>query len=104
MRAFELYDATTVAQAVDLLRQNSDRAVKVVGGGSDLIGGMMKDWVHGKGLPFPDVLIDLTTIKDLTSISVGDTTSIGAAGALRGGIESQGLPDKFPMLRAAAPS
>ena len=84
MRAFELYDATTVEGAVELLRKNSDRAVKVVGGGSDLIGGMMKDWVHGKGLPFPDVLIDLTTIKDLTSISVGDTTSIGAAFQVRG--------------------
>ena len=49
MRAFELYDATTVAQAVDLLKQNSSRATKVVGGGSDLIGGILKDWVHGAG-------------------------------------------------------
>jgi len=104
MRAFELYDATTVEGAVELLRKNSDRAVKVVGGGSDLIGGMMKDWVHGKGLPFPDVLIDLTTIKDLTSISVGDTTSIGAAVTLSDVIDNKGLQDKFPMLVAAAQS
>ena len=104
MRAFELYDATTVEGAVELLRKNSDRAVKVVGGGSDLIGGMMKDWVHGKGLPFPDVLIDLTTIKDLTSISVGDTTSIGAAVTLSDVIDSKGLQDKFPLLVAAAQS
>ena len=104
MRAFELYDATTVEGAVELLRKNSDRAVKVVGGGSDLIGGMMKDWVHGKGLPFPDVLIDLTTIKDLTSISVGDTTSIGAAVTLSDLIDNKGLQDKFPMLVAAAQS
>src|SRR5437870_7031498 len=104
MRAFELYDATTVEGAVELLRKNSDRAVKVVGGGSDLIGGMMKDWVHGKGLPFPDVLIDLTTIKDLTSISVGDTTSIGAAVTLSDVTDSKGLQDKFPLLVAAAQS
>src|SRR5437867_5229774 len=104
MRAFELYDATSVSQAVDLLRQHGDRAVKVVGGGSDLVGGMMKDWVHGKGLPFPDVLIDLTTIKDLTSISVGDTTSIGAAVTLSDVTDSKGLQDKFPMLVAAAQS
>jgi len=104
MRAFELYDATTVEGAVELLRKNSDRAVKVVGGGSDLIGGMMKDWVSGKGLPFPDVLIDLTTIKDLTSISVGDTTSIGAAVTLSDVIDNKGLQDKFPMLVAAAQS
>jgi len=102
MRAFELYDATTVAQAVDLLRQNSNRTVKVVGGGSDLIGGMMKDWVSGKGLPFPDVLIDLTTIKDLTSISVGDTTSIGAAVTLSDVIDNKDLQGKFPLLVAAA--
>ena len=104
MRAFELYDATTVEGAVELLRKNSDRAVKVLGGGSDLIGGMMKDWVHGKGLPFPDVLIDLTTIKDLTSISVGDTTSIGAAVTLSDVIDNKGLQDKFPLLVAAAQS
>src|SRR3989441_6378119 len=101
MRAFELYDATTVEGAVELLRKNSDRAVKVVGGGSDLIGGMMKDWVHGKGLPFPDVLIDLTTIKDLTSISVGDTTSIGAAVTLSDVIDNKDLQGKFPLLVAA---
>ena len=104
MRAFELYDATTVEGAVELLRKNSDRVIKVVGGGSDLIGGIMKDWVHGKGLPFPDVLIDLTTIKDLTSISVGDTTSIGAAVTLSDVTDSKGLQDKFPLLVAAAQS
>src|SRR5256886_14566598 len=104
MRAFELYDATSVSQAVDLLRQNSNRTVKVVGGGSDLIGGMMKDWVSGKGLPFPDVLIDLTTIKDLTSISVGDTTSIGAAVTLTDVIDNKDLQGKFPLLVAAAQS
>jgi xanthine dehydrogenase YagS FAD-binding subunit len=104
MRAFELYDATTVSQAVDLLRQNSNRTVKVVGGGSDLVGGMMKDWVSGKGLPFPDVLIDLTTIKDLTSISVGDTTSIGAAVTLSDVIDNKDLQGKFPLLVAAAQS
>src|SRR3989449_11192256 len=104
MRAFELYDATTVEGAVELLRKNSDRAVKVVGGGSDLSGGIKKDWVHGQGLPFPDVLIDLTTIKDLTSISVGDTTNIGAAVTLSDVIDNKGLQDKFPMLVAAAQS
>src|SRR2546430_13434013 len=102
MRAFELYDATSVSQAVDVLRQNSNRFVKVVGGGSDLVGGMMKDWVSGKGLPFPDVLIDLTTIKDVTSISVGDTTSIGAAVTLTDVIDNKDLQSKFPLLVAAA--
>jgi len=105
MRAFELYDATTVSEAVTLLKQNSDRAVKVVGGGSDLVGGILKDWVHGKGLPFPDVLIDLTTIKDLTQINAGSSeASIGAAATLSEVIDHKDIQAKFPLLVAAAQS
>src|SRR5437773_444137 len=105
MRAFELYDAASVADAVNLLKQNSDRTVKVVGGGSDLIGGIMKDWVHGNGLKFPDVLVDLTTIKDLTTISAGgDGATVGAAVTLSDVIDNKGLQEKFPMLVAAAQS
>src|SRR5439155_1245292 len=102
MRAFELYDATTVAQAVDLLKQNSSRATKVVGGGSDLIGGILKDWVHGAGLPFPDVIVDLTTIKDLSTISVdGGGATIGATATLTDVIEHKDIASKFPLLTAA---
>ena len=105
MRAFELYDATTVSEAVTLRKQNSDRAVKVVGGGSDLVGGILKDWVHGKGLPFPDVLIDLTTIKDLTQINAGSSeASIGAAATLSEVIDHKDIQAKFPLLVAAAQS
>src|SRR5438270_37513 len=105
MRAFELYDATTVSQAVDLLRQNSNRAVKVVGGGSDLVGGIMKDWVHGNGLPFPDVLIDLATIKELTAIKVdGGSITIGAAVTLSDVINNKDIADRFPLLVSAASS
>src|SRR5437867_1350483 len=105
MRAFELYDATSVSQAVDLLRQHGDRAVKVVGGGSDLVGGMMKDWVHGKGLPFPDVLIDLTTIKELTAIKVdGGSVTIGAAVTLSDVIDNKDVQSRFPVLVQAAQS
>src|SRR5712691_3818292 len=105
MRAFELYDATSVSQAVDLLRQHGDRAVKVVGGGSDLVGGMMKDWVHGKGLPFPDVLIDLTTIKELTQVKVdGGSVTIGAAVTLSDVIDNKDIQTRFPVLVQAAQS
>jgi xanthine dehydrogenase YagS FAD-binding subunit len=105
MRGFELYEATTVSQAVDLLRQNSSRSAKVIGGGSDLVGGMMKDWVSGPGLPIPEVLIDLTTIKDLATISsTNDGATIGAAVTLTDVIEHQDLQKKFPLLVAAAQS
>src|SRR2546429_750277 len=105
MRAFELYDAASVADAVNLLKQNSDRTVKVVGGGSDLVGGIMKDWVHGNGLPFPDVLIDLTTIKELTAIKVdGGSITIGAAVTLTDVINNKDIADRFPLLVSAASS
>src|SRR5712692_4027306 len=105
MRAFELYDATTVKEAVDLLKQHASRSVKVVGGGSDLIGGVMKDFVTGKGMPAPEVLIDLTTIKELVGIKASsDGVTIGAATTVSDLAESKDILDKFPLLAAAAQS
>jgi len=105
MRGFELYDATTVNEAIDLLRTHSGKAVKVLGGGSDLVGGVMKDWVGGKGMPIPEVLIDLTTIKDLTAIKVdGGSVTIGAAVTLTDIIENTDIAARFPLLVKAAVS
>jgi xanthine dehydrogenase YagS FAD-binding subunit len=105
MRGFDLYDATTVNEAVDLLRKNSSKTVKVIGGGSDLVGGIMKDWVSGKGMPLPDVLIDLTTIKDMTAIKVdGGSVTVGAAVTLTDLAESADIAAKFPLLVSAASS
>jgi len=52
MKSFELYEPTSVQQAVGLLNQFGATG-KALGGGSDLIGGIMKDWVQGKGQPLP---------------------------------------------------
>src|SRR5256712_11711411 len=103
MRGFELYDATTVKEAVDLLGKYSGRTVKVVGGGSDSVGGVMKDWVQGKGMPLPEVLIDITTIKDIVGIkSDGGGTTIGAATTLSDVINDKDLASKLPVLTNAA--
>jgi len=103
MRGFELYDATTVKEAVDLLGKYSGRTVKVVGGGSDIVGGVMKDWVQGKGMPLPEVLIDITTIKDIVGIkSDGGGTTIGAATTLTDVINDKDLASKVPVLTNAA--
>ncbi len=103
MRAYELYDATTVKEAVDLLRTHGNRAVKVVGGGSDLIGGVMKDWVQGKGMPSPEVIIDITTIKELVGIKIeGGTVTIGAATTVTDLVDSKDIQDKLPLLSQAA--
>src|SRR6266480_848525 len=103
MRGFELYDAGTVKEAVDLLGKYSGRAVKVVGGGSDIVGGVMKDWVQGKGIPLPEVLIDITTIKDNVGIKTdGGGTTIGAATTLSDIIDNKDLASKLPVLTNAA--
>ncbi len=106
MRGFELYDAGTVQEAVELLKRFGDRpagTVKVLGGGSDLVGGVMKDWVAGKGMPIPEVLIDLTTIKDLAGVrATSDGVTIGAATTLSEVIDSKDVATRFPLLVEAA--
>jgi len=103
MRGFELKDATTVQQAVDALKAAGTKNVKVLGGGSDLIGGVMKDWVNGKGMPIPDVLVDLTTIKDLVGVKAsGSDLTIGAATTLTDVIASDDVQKRIPLLSNAA--
>src|SRR6185503_14417660 len=63
----------------------------------------MKDWVHGKGLAIPDVLVDITTIKDMVGISdSGGSLTIGAATTLTDVIENKTVQDKYPLLTHAA--
>ena len=58
MKGFELYEPTTVSEAVSLLDKFGPGG-KALGGGSDLITGVMKDWVQGKGMPLPSQIVDL---------------------------------------------
>src|SRR3989442_14160958 len=103
MRGFELYDAGTVKEAVDLLQKRGSRTVKVLGGGSDLVGGVMKDWVQGKGMPLPEVLIDLTTIKDLATIKLdGGSTTIGAVVTLHEIVDDGELNKPLPLATQAS--
>jgi len=104
MKSFELYEPTTVQQAVGLLNQFGATG-KALGGGSDLIGGIMKDWVQGKGQPLPVQIVDLTTIADLKGIKMGsDGAHIGATTTLSEIIESPDLQQQFPLLTQAAAS
>jgi xanthine dehydrogenase YagS FAD-binding subunit len=104
MKSFELYEPTTVAEAVSLLDKFGATG-KVLGGGSDLVTGVMKDWVQGKGMPYPQQLVDLTTIKELSGIKVGsDGAHIGATTTLTDIIESKDLQQQVPLLTAAAAS
>jgi xanthine dehydrogenase YagS FAD-binding subunit len=104
MKSFELYEPTTVSEAVSLLDKFGATG-KVLGGGSDLVTGVMKDWVQGKGMPYPQQLVDLTTIKELSGIKVGsDGAHIGATTTLTDIIESKELQQQVPLLTAAAAS
>src|SRR5919204_2505702 len=102
MKQFDLYEPTSVTEATGFLGQFGAKA-RVIGGGSDLLGGIMKDWVTGKGMPIPEQIIDLTTIPDLKGIkSGGDGYHIGANTTLSELIEHQELSTKVPLLGQAA--
>jgi xanthine dehydrogenase YagS FAD-binding subunit len=101
MKGFDLYEPTTVPEAVGLLGQFGANG-KVLAGGSDLLGGVMKDWVHGKGMPLPSSMVDVTAIPALQGIrATGGATTLGAATTLTDIVESPDLQQKFPVLTQA---
>jgi len=104
MKQFDLYEPTTVSEATGLLNQFGAKA-RVVAGGSDLLGGIMKDWVQGKGMPYPEQIIDITTIPNLNAINVAsDGIHLGVNATLTDLVESKELQSSLPVLGAAAAS
>ena len=104
MKSFELYEPTTVREAVGVLTKFGNKA-RPLAGGSDLVAGVMKDWVQGKGMPLPDALVDLTTIPQLRGIKVDATgVTIGAITTLSEIAESKELSQRVPLLTQAANS
>src|SRR6185295_19194458 len=102
MKSFELYEPTTVSEAVGLLDKFGATG-KALGGGSDLVTGVMKDWVQGKGMPIPAQIVDLTTIKELNGIKMGsDGAHIGATTTLTDIVESKDLQQQYPLLTQSA--
>jgi xanthine dehydrogenase YagS FAD-binding subunit len=102
MKGFDLHEPTTIPQAVGLLDQLGP-AGKVLAGGSDIVGGILKDWVTGKGMPLPSALVDITTIPELKGInSSGTGLTIGAATTLSELIESADVQKTLPLLSDAA--
>jgi xanthine dehydrogenase YagS FAD-binding subunit len=102
MKGFDLHEPTSVSDAVNLLTQLGTTG-KVLAGGSDLVGGVLKDWVTGKGMPLPSALVDITTIPDLKGIAAsGGAITIGATTTLSEVIESQDVQHTVPLLSDAA--
>ncbi len=104
MKSFELYEPRTVKEAVDTLSKAGPKA-KILAGGSDLVAGVMKDWVEGPGMPLPDALVDVTAIPQLRGIKADQNgVTIGANMTLTEIIESKELNERLPMLVNAAHS
>jgi len=104
MKSFELYEPRTVKEAVDTLSKAGPKA-KILAGGSDLVAGVMKDWVEGPGMPLPDALVDVTAIPQLRGIKADQNGfTIGANMTLTEIIESKELNERLPMLVNAAHS
>jgi xanthine dehydrogenase YagS FAD-binding subunit len=102
MKEFELYEPTSVAEAAQVMTQFGAKA-RVIGGGSDLVGGIMKDWITGKGMPLPDAIVDLTTIPDLAKVTVdGNGAKIGATVTLTDIIMNKDLQAQYPLLTQSA--
>ena len=102
MKAFDLHEPTSVAEAVGLL-DTLGATGKVLAGGSDIVGGIMKDWVTGKGMPLPSALVDITTIPELKGIKPsGNGLSLGSATTLTEIIESADVQKTIPLLSDAA--
>ena len=102
MKGFDLHEPTSVTDAVGLLGQLGTTG-KVLAGGSDIVGGVLKDWVQGKGMPLPSALVDITTIPELHGISTGaGGITIGATTTLSEIIESADIQQTIPLLAEAA--
>lgn len=91
-RAFAYVRASTVSQAVDLLKRNGDRA-KVLAGGQSLIP-LMK-----LRLADPQLLIDISRIRSLSALrETGNGLSIGAMTRDREFEQSKIVQSSYPIL------
>lgn len=92
---FEYYAATTLSEALGLLREHGPEA-KVLAGGQSLLA-MMK-----LRLARPPVLVDLNRIRDLDYVrEVDGTLAFGALARLHE-LESERVRDRCPILAEAA--
>jgi xanthine dehydrogenase YagS FAD-binding subunit len=102
VRAFRLEEPTTTAEAVNILAAHSPFA-RPVGGGTDLVAGVMRDQLIGAGMPYPTHLVDVTRVPDLRGIRVGpEGAVIGAATTLVEIAESADLRRSWPILAESA--
>lgn len=100
MKSFKHFNATSVDEALSLLRDYQGRT-KLIAGGTDLLGGL-KDRI----LPhYPEALINIKTIPGLDNIEEnGEGLRIGPSAKLAEIARSPGIRNKYPVLSEAAES
>jgi xanthine dehydrogenase YagS FAD-binding subunit len=102
VRAFQLHEPQSLGEAVDLLAMYGTRS-RPLAGGTDLVAGVMRDQLIGKGMPYPSHLVDLTKVPEMGGIRVGpEGAVIGATTTLAEIAESDDLGRSWPMLVATA--
>ena len=100
MKSFKHFNATSVDEALSLLKDYQGRA-KLIAGGTDLLGSL-KDHI----LPdYPEALINIKTIPGLDNIEEnGEGLKIGPSAKLAEIARSPGISNKYPVLSEAAES
>lgn len=102
MRKFTLHQPSHTREAVGLLGAHG-LAARPLGGGTDLVAGMMRDQIVGSALPYPTHLVDVTTIEDFAGMRFDDGGCVvGAATTLAELAESSAMRAGWPMLADAA--
>jgi xanthine dehydrogenase YagS FAD-binding subunit len=86
----------------DLLALHGTEA-RPVGGGTDLVAGIMRDQVVGRGMPYPTHLVDVARLPEMSGVAVdGDSLRIGAATTLVDITEAEPVRRSWPLVSAAA--
>jgi xanthine dehydrogenase YagS FAD-binding subunit len=103
MRAFRLHQPESVDDAVGLLARFGIDG-RPLGGGTDLVAGVMRDQLIGSAMPYPTDLIDIARLRELRGIRVDTDGSlvIGSATTLTDIAESPEVRGAWPLLASAA--
>jgi xanthine dehydrogenase YagS FAD-binding subunit len=97
---FEHAEATSVHQAVSLLREYGGEAA-VIAGATDLLG-LLKDKIEGPEMKIPRILLNINNIAEMKRISeYGEEGKIGAAVTLTDLLHNELIREHFPVLHQA---
>ena len=100
MKSFNHFNASTVKEAVESLRDYRDKA-KLNAGGTDLLG-ILKDKILSN---YPEVVINIKTIPDLDYITEDKSgLRIGSLARLENIAQSQKVNNKYNLISEAAAS